>query len=167
MYLLCLLIGIACLWDYSSGKIPNFLQFNIFSIGLIYSFCSGGEMGIVTFLAKIVIMGFIFFPLFVLSMIGGGDVKIIALSAGYFPFSQILWFVFYLMISASLIALVKMLIDRNIRERWSFCLKYIQETISTGIVKPYHSSYKRQIKSSIVMSGPVMFSVLLAMGGVY
>lgn len=167
MYLLCPFLGIACLWDYSTGKIPNFLQFNLFSIGLIYSFYLDEWRGVLVFLTKLLIIGAILFPVFVLSMIGAGDVKIIALSAGYFPMTKIIWFIFYLMLCAAVIAVAKLVIDKRVRERLKFLANYVRRVKLSRKLEPYHPTYEKQVRSSIVMSGPVLLSVLLALGGVY
>lgn len=167
VYLLCPFLGIACLWDYSTGRIPNFLQFNILGIGLIYSFCFGGWKGVLIFLLKAVLVGSVIFPLFILSMLGAGDIKIIALAAGYFPVSKLLWFAFYLAVSAAVVSVIKLLVSRSVRERIRHFLLYVRETVNTKQIKPYHQTREGQIKSSIVMSGPVLFSALLALGGVY
>lgn len=167
MYLLCFFLGIACLWDYSTGRIPNFLQFNLMCIGILYSYGYGGWKGLLGFAVKVVVVGAILFPLFVLSMIGGGDVKMIALAAGYFSKEKILWFAFYIALCAAIIAIARLVISKSMRARWAYFFKYIRDFFSTGVVKPYHISHEKQVNSSIVMSGPILFSALLAWGGVY
>jgi len=167
VYLLCPFLGIACLWDYSTGKIPNFLQFNLMSIGLIYSYGISGWRGVLAFLLKVLVVTAIMFPIFILSMIGAGDVKLIALASGYFPLNKIIWFVFYLVLCAAFIGAIKLIVNRRIRLQWSHFFMYIKEVATVGEIKPYHQTHDEQVCSSIEMSGPVLFSVLLAWGGVY
>ena len=167
MYLLSFLLGIACLWDYSTGKIPNFLQFHILSTGLIYSFYGYGLRGAAAFLAKVVITAGVLFLPYLLSMIGAGDVKMIALAAGFLKRPQIMLFIFFTLLAAVPPALIKILADKGMKKRFAHFFEYIEDCIKTKKVKSYHRSRDEQLKTGIAMSGPVLFSILLAIGGVY
>lgn len=167
MFILCPCLGVACLWDYETGRVPNFLQFIIFGLGLIYTFSTGGETGALFYLIKAAVMILIGFPLFRLSMIGAGDVKLIALAAGFFPAKSILWFVFYIFLSAALFSIFGFAVKKNLKERFLYLFKYMTEVSKTGELKAYNPQKSDMIKGGIVMSGPVLISALMYWGGVY
>lgn len=191
MYFLSPLLGIACLWDYSTGKIPNFLQFNIMSIGLLYSYYRSGWSSVLNFLIKVMVVGIIFLPLFMIKTIGAGDVKTLALAAGFFKVPQILWFVFYVMLSAVIFSLIIQYFNQLYQQisKSKFCIRsladailsmfryyvkrfklfidYINNYKNTKQLTPYHLEYSERRNASIVMSGPMLISVILALGGVY
>lgn len=167
MFLLCPCLGVACLWDYETGRIPNFLIFIVGGLGMIYSFSVGGMTGFFFYLIKAAVMVLIGFPLFRLSMIGAGDVKLIAVAAGFFPSGSILWFVFYIFVAAGILSIIKIFTRKNMKERFMYFLEFMTDVSKSGRLKAYTPGKTDRKSVGIVMSGPVLISALMYWGGVY
>jgi prepilin peptidase CpaA len=69
---------VAALWDVRTGRIPNVLTFGAAAAGLVWSVAIGGFDGLGTSLLGSLVGLALFFPLFALGGMGGGDVKLLA-----------------------------------------------------------------------------------------
>lgn len=135
---LCLLLATACGFDYYKRKIPNEIIIIMIVVGIIIGFRAEGVTGIPLFIGRTASGMALLYPFFKLGAIGAGDVKLLGVTAGYLPFEKILLFSFYSMLIAAVISLVKLLRKKHLKERLSVCL-----------------------------SGPMLLSLLLFLGGVY
>ena len=103
MFFLCPLLGAACLWDLTLRKIPNFLQFIIFGLGLILAYHRGGMMQAIKYVLVVLLMTALFYGFFKLGMIGGGDVKLFAVCSGFFDKDSVLYFLLFTFLIAAVI----------------------------------------------------------------
>jgi prepilin peptidase CpaA len=69
---------IACVFDVKSRRIPNFITFPAFLIGISMHLVLDGWRGLLTSLAAGVICGLVFLVFFIAGGMGAGDVKLIA-----------------------------------------------------------------------------------------
>lgn len=167
MLFLCLFLGAACVWDYTTRRIPNLLMVLLMCTGMMYSYMTKGWVGVAVYLLTVLIIATIMFIFFALSMIGGGDVKLIALAGGFFEGDRILWFVLYLMAAAAVISLIKLLCDRKLKDRFIYFFKYVSECMKSKELRPYSLNHEEFERNSIAMSGPILISVLMHWGGLY
>lgn len=166
MVFLCPFLGIACLFDYESRRIPNIIQFHIFSIGLLFSFWSAKLMGIVHYALTAAIVMLILFPVFRLGMIGAGDVKLLCLSAGFFIGVSVIWFIFYSFLLSGVVSMIHLFVKRTMKNRIGYLGGYVK-SIKTKGAHIYIDSREEKIKNSIAMSGPILLSAMLHWGGLF
>lgn len=143
MALLCPFLGVACLWDYSYRRIPNFLQLLLWGVGLIFSFWNEAWRGLIAYNLTSLVVMISFYPFFVFGLLGAGDIKIIGLSAGFFRGVDIPAFLLITFLLAAVFGIIKWLYMRKRGKR------------------------ERVRKEVVIMSGPILISALLHWGGVY
>lgn len=137
---LCIFLINICYFDYRYRKIPNWLLVLMLLSGLAKNLFENKIMGGLFFLLTIVFVIVLFYPFFKMGALGAGDVKLFGVCAGYFSREKILPFLFCTLLIASAISLGRLIIKRCIRE--------------AGTVR-------------IPLTGPVLGSVLLYIGGFY
>jgi prepilin peptidase CpaA len=72
------LLAIACIADVRTRRIPNALTFSGAGLALIYHLLTGGWSAAATSLGGWLLGAALFFPMFALRGMGGGDVKLLA-----------------------------------------------------------------------------------------
>ncbi len=174
MVFLYLFLGIACLWDYGLRRIPNILQMGMFGIGILCSYFCGSWGGVLNYFISFLVTTFFFSIFFRLGMIGGGDVKLLGISSGFFGGRSALYFVFFSLLVSAVFSLIKMLARRQFAERFRFLgnyLKNIYRNLESGekgkCLELYMTDRNEKVRCGIAMSGPVLISALLHLGGVY
>ncbi len=172
MFFLYFFLGAACLWDYAFRRIPNILQLSAWSIGLLWAFKTGSYGGAFEYLLTFAFVTLIFSVFFRLGMIGGGDVKLIAVCSAYFGKEGAIYFILFTMLFAGFIGIVEMIGRKQLRERIRFFAGYVGKvTASLKGERDRAGLYLRRrdekIKCSVVMSGPALLSAILHYGGVY
>ena len=167
MAALCILLTAACGYDYRRKKIPNFLIAFMAVIGVGWRFWEGGICGALSYLGETVLIMSLLYPFFKIGSIGAGDVKLLGVSAGYLPFSKILIFLFISLLISAMISLLKMWNESNIRERLHYLTAYLADVARSGRWKLYLENERDKRAVGICLSGPVLVSILLYMGGVY
>ena len=167
MAVLCVLLTATCCFDYRYKKIPNHLIFLVVVMGAFWRFRQGGTWGVLSYIGEAVLVMCLLYPLFKVGMVGAGDVKLLGVSAGYFPLKKILIFLFMSLLIAAVVSLVKMMKKRYFLERIEYFLDYLREVVKSGRFKLYLQNEQDRGAVGICLSGPVLVSVLLYMGGVY
>lgn len=87
--------------------------------------------------------------------------------AGFFPWNKILLFLFFTMLIAAFLALGKMYLEHNMKERLYYLAEYLWEVSRCGRWKTYFAGEREYARAGICMAGPIFCSALLYMGGVY
>lgn len=172
MYFLCGLLVIACIYDYSSRRIPNYLLGIMLLTGLLQGLIENG-----TFAAGIFAVGRFFlvggvillalFPFFRIGALGAGDVKLLAVCAGFFSTDCILYFLFYSMLISAIIIFIRFAIKKDMKERFHYLFQYTTDVICNGGWKLYIQEKEERKKCSICLAGPVLCGVVMHLGGVY
>lgn len=167
MAVLCLLLAVACCFDYRYKKIPNFLIALMVVSGVGWRFSQEGALAAVSCAGTAALAMCLFYPLFKVGAVGAGDVKLLGVAAGYFPFKKILVFLFLSLLIAAAVSLVKMIRKGYFLERMGYLWEYIKDVAGSGRWKLYLKNGQDKGAVGICLSGPVLVSVLLYMGGVY
>ncbi len=186
--LLCILLVIACGFDYRKRRIPNLLIVVMLITGIGECALSWGMKGILSFLCKMIcmVLGMYFF--FWIGTLGAGDVKLFGVCAGYFPGNKILYFLFFSLLITAGISFVKLLfgycvrkssktkksvaklqwnVYGGVKERLSYLCQYIFEVVQSGHWKLYIEDREEWQRNGICLAGPILGSVLMYIGGVY
>ena len=174
MFFLCPLLGVACLWDCTLRRIPNFLQFIIFGLGLILAYQRGGMMQVAWYVLEFVLMTALFYGFFKIGMIGGGDVKLFAVCSGFFEKDRILFFLLFAFAIAAVIGVIKLVLQGKLKSRMNHFRRYVTNTLIDFQIngkrskpKIYMTDREEKIKNGVAMSGPVFISALMHLGGIY
>lgn len=135
---LCVFLVAACGYDYKERRIPNYLILWMAITGVGWRLWNERAPGLPGYLGQAMLVMAILYPFFKIRGLGAGDVKLLGVTAGYLPAEKILVFLFCSLLVAAMISVVKM--------------------------------WKRGAggaQGGICLSGPVLVSVLLLLGGVY
>jgi len=134
---------------------------------MIYRLCIEGYAGLLEYLASTLMVIAMFYFFFWIGAMGAGDVKILGVCAGFFPWDKVLCFVFFALLIAAVFALGKMCLERNMKERLHYLGEYLWDVFRCGRWKIYFAGERECTATGICMAGPVFCSALLYMGGVY
>lgn len=177
------MLGIACFFDYKKGRIPN----KLIVLGvvaavtgiLVRAFISSGMDGTaegrgVLFLALAVKGVFVamvrafgvvavFYLLFMLGMLGAGDVKLCAVAVLFLDLRQSILFLATGFLMAAAVSTGKMLFCGNLRERMSYFFSYVTEIVRTGKVVPYFREELALVEKKAVvhMAGPMLAGLMI------
>lgn len=167
MAVLCVLLAAACCFDYRYKKIPNFLIVVTVVMGAFWRLRQGGAWEVLSYAGEAALVMCLLYPLFKVGTVGAGDVKLLGVAAGYFPFNKILVFLFLSLVIAAVVSLVKMVRKDYFLERMEYLLDYLKDVVKSGRFKLYLQNEQDRGAVGICLSGPVLVSVLLYMGGIY
>ena len=96
---MCLFLVIACCFDYRTQKIPNVLILCCLITGIVYRLSAEGYVGILEYLTSALLTIGMFYFFFWIGAMGAGDVKILGVCAGFFPWNKVLYFVFFALLT--------------------------------------------------------------------
>lgn len=167
MAVLCVLLMTAGGFDYWKRKIPNGLIALMLLTGVLFRFRRDGTWGIPYYLGGMLTAMALLYFFFKIGTLGAGDVKLLGVISGYLPFKKIFLFSFVSLLIAAIISLLKMLMNKNIRERLGVFIGYLREIMDTGTLQPYPSAKGNDGSAGVCLSGPMLLSLLLYLGGVY
>lgn len=162
-----LLLAAVCCWDYRRRRIPNLLIFLLCVIGLFLRIKAAGAQGAVDYLKWCLLSGLCTYPLFKLGALGAGDAKLFAVCAGCLTGAEIVWFLFYSLLFAAIVSIVKLIKEGNGRERFSYFVDYAVSCVRAGQLRLYIEGEREMAKAGICLSGPITLSMLLYLGGIY
>ena len=99
------LAAVACWFDVRTRRIPNWLTFPAAVLGIVAATAVHGGHGTVSSAAGLLVGLALFFPLFVLKGLGGGDVKLLGALGAWLGTSMILGVAFYTTLAGGVLAL--------------------------------------------------------------
>lgn len=167
MVILCLFLTAACLTDYCKGRIPNELLLTMGAFGAAESFRGGGAESVLYFIMKAVLVAMLLYPIFRIGAIGAGDVKLFGICSGFISKDRVLYFLFFSMLAAAIFSIIKMCIKKNFRERLHFLCRYLAKTAKDGKISAYFSGEEEKRAAGLCLSGPILCSILMHMGGIW
>ncbi len=139
--LFAVLIGSAC-YDVREHRIPNWWILAGFFCGLALVALEAEEGRINLdaggYLLRIFLSSAVLFPLFVLRMIGAGDIKLMAVMVGYLGIRDGARAVLYGCLVGAFLALVKLLVRKNLWWRLNYLLVYFRRLFQTKKIVPYY-----------------------------
>ena len=167
MAVLCVLLMTAGGFDYWKRKIPNSLIVLILLAGLLFRFRRDGTWGIAYYFGGMLAAMALLYFFYKIGTLGAGDVKLLGVIAGYLPFKKIFLYSFVSLLIAAVISLLKMLGNKNLKERLRVFIGYLKEIGDTGTLRLYPSGKGNEKSEGVCLSGPMLLSLLLYLGGVY
>lgn len=138
---LVIVFGGAC-YDLKEHRIPNWWVISAVLCGLglcILTAAEGEGLGAVLgFSLRILAVTLVLFPLFVLRVMGAGDIKMMAVIVGCLGFRAGIQAVGWGFLVGAVLALTKMLFQRTLFKRLRFLFVYIRRLFLTKEVVPYY-----------------------------
>lgn len=163
-----LLLCLAALTDLKTDHIPNALII----IGIITG-VSGSLWHRLDLLQLAVSMSLAFalmYPLFKIGALGAGDVKIFIMVGSFVELKELVVMIALAFVVGAIFSLIKLLFERNGRERFYYFLSYLSEVVRTRKWKIYgeymREDYQQYCRNKIHFTVPVLFGVVLRMGGI-
>lgn len=157
--MLVILLGGAW-YDMKEQRIPNWWCVLACICGLCLAWYGAPEgekvWRLVWYALRLLGVTALWFPLFRLRMIGAGDVKLMALMAGYLGLTTGAHVIGYGFLIGAVLAFLKMLIRRNLRQRLTYFFAYIRRLFLTKEVVPYYRA-SRDGKSVVIPMGLCLF----------
>ena len=166
MAVLCIFLVIACYFDYRKCRIPNWLLGALLMFGLGQSLLSCGAGGFLSFSVRVFLVMMLFYPLFKIGCMGAGDVKLFGICAGFLPYGKILLFLFFSLLISAIISLIRLIKKKHLQERFGYLSEYLCDVLISGHWKLYVEDMQKEV-IGICLSGPILCSVLLYLGGIY
>lgn len=167
MAALCALLAAACYCDYRKKKIPNYLIIAIVIVGVIWRFLLEGFTGVIACMLQAVLIGAILYPLFRIGALGAGDVKLFGATAGCLPFEKIFIFLFVSLLISAIISLIKLWKYDHFFERLQYFYEYLADIFKSGSFRLYLDGNSDDSDIRLCLSGPILLSLLLYLGGAY
>lgn len=167
MAALCVILTVACVYDYKDNRIPNYLVLMAAFLGVGWQVWDGGIPGVLAYLGQATLVMALLYPFFKIGGLGAGDVKLLGVVAGYLPFEKNLIFLFCSLLITAMISMTKMWRNHIFGQRIRYLSAYLEDAMRTGKWKPYQADRPGRNPAGICLSGPILISVLLYLGGVY
>lgn len=171
LIVLVLLLLLAAVWDFYTGKIPNIFIFIGYCYGMI-RLMSVGE--IIRFIPGILFPLMVLFPLYKIGVMGAGDIKLFSVLGFYFPFMEVLFCIFMAFLLGAFASVISFVRYENFVERMTYLFSYLKDCICRGHFRYYYLDSKGKTisgsgynKSKIHFASPIFISVLLHVGGVF
>ena len=153
--LLVILLGGAW-YDIREQRIPNWWCMSALGAGFVLTWLGAGPregvLQCLCYMARIGIVVTVWFPLFRLRMIGAGDVKLMALMAGYLGLWTGGFAILYGFFIGAILAFLKMLACRNLQQRLIYFFAYIRRLFLTREAVPYYQA-SRDGKGVVIPMG--------------
>lgn len=131
-------------YDLRDHRVPNWwvLGGGGIGLGIVWWLYAGGADTAwqipVWFFLRLLVAIAVFFPLFYVRMIGAGDIKLIALICGFLEFRDGSLSIVYGFLIGAAMALIKMLVQRNLFQRLNYLYAYFRRLILTKEVRAYN-----------------------------
>lgn len=131
------LVLLALISDVRTYKIKNIIILTFFLSGLAINLYSGGISGAAVSLLAAALPVLLLMVLFVMRMLGAGDIKLFSAIGAITGIRFVLYSVAFSFISGGIIALIIMVIRKNGRQRLRHLLGYIKLCFTTFSIQPY------------------------------
>ena len=159
---------------YSDGRFGKIYNRHILAgivLGIVFRYYESGPPGILSGLCSMMIPIILLFPLFRIGTLGGGDIKLLAAAAVFLTPARTILFMGVAFLTGAILALLKMIKERNFVERFQYLMAYIHDVITTNQWKLYEEAAKQSDtevkKHKIHYAFPIFISALIHMGGLY
>lgn len=167
MPFLIVVLSLAVLFDFKTGKVPN---------GLIFLGLAGGMLRLIFLsdwgtvflqLQAVFLPLLLLFPLFRIGVLGAGDIKLFSVIGCFFSLQEELYLIFLSFTAGAILGVFFLWKNRNFRERMYYLFSYLKSILVTGHFELYDSDVG--VKASnykIHFTLPIFIGVLLHAGGV-
>ncbi len=106
-------------------------------LGICWGICCFGIAGILRFTVGFLFPLILMYPLFYIRALGAGDLKLLAIVGGFLGAREIFGCVIFSFCSGACLALIILIVRRNLAERLHYFFQYFRNLIQTGEMLPY------------------------------
>ena len=157
--------GTAMIMDFRTAKVDNgWILFSMF-VGFVLCIRERGVSGIRFFLMGSGAPLFLA-VLFVLGMLGAGDIKLFCALGSVMGFSEILKCICISFMIGACISLAILISDHNFSERIRYFMSYLENTVKNKQILSYGKK-DISLPENFHFTVPIFLSVLLYAGGIY
>ena len=168
MLIMTAFLAAAGILDHLTHRIPNILTGLMLICCIALRISDKNLPALALTVLRIVITAAAFYPVFAIGALGAGDIKLMAVCAGFFDgSSRILYFIFFSLLAACIWGVVVMIVNGQMKKRMQRLVMYIKKYIKTGIPERYHACKSAERESGIAMAGAMFVSAVLGIGGLY
>ena len=149
----------ALIFDVTTGKIPNLLTFAGLGAGILTAVITGGPAALPACLAGIFLPFLLLWPLFVLRMMGGGDIKLLMALGGLTGYPGIVRLCVFSVLAGSVLAVGRMLTTKSFASRLRRFTNYIRDMAATDRLSRYPGTGDREAR--LPFAAPVFMGTVL------
>ena len=158
----------SALADLKTDRIPNGFVLLGIVIGVLGSLWHGSDIRHVV--VAMLLAFLLLYPLFKIGAMGAGDIKVFIMIGSFVEVKELIVIIVMSFVIGAACSLVKLLAESNGRERLYYFLLYLSDVARTRQWKIYgeHTvqDYKQYRRNKIHFTVPILFSVVLQIGGV-
>ena len=157
--------------DFKRDRIYNGWIFLGILAGLFFHIQEGGWYGACRAVIPMVIPFVLLYPIYKIGALGAGDIKLFMVSGSFLKTEQLVHVIMVSFIIAALFSLIKMISEKNGKERMRYLLSYLLEMCKTREWKLYEEDSKRNThtykSNKIHFALPICIGVMLGLGGLF
>lgn len=135
--ILLVFLGIAAIWDRIRFSVPNRLVMIGCGVGIAIRLTLEEESAIFLMISGAVLPFILCLPLFAMSMIGAGDVKLFMMTGIYLGPRAVLFIMLVSCLLGAAEAVIRILHYSMLRERFSYLFRYFRTVLAARTVQPY------------------------------
>lgn len=137
MIILFLLLALAVVQDIYSGKVSNKLILLGLVFGFSYKIWDYGASGIYYFLRNISVPVVMFYLLFLMHVLGAGDIKLFSMIGGILTIEELFSCIWYSLMIGGGISLVYLFVDKNRVAKLRCACIYLLDLAKNQKIVPY------------------------------
>ncbi len=155
---------LAAVSDVRTGRIRNRLIFMGLGLGLVSCVWQAGAAGIAVFIFHITIPIILFSVLFLMRVLGAGDIKLFSVISSVCTCQQLFFCAVSSFVAGAILALFKIGSVKALRIRIVYFLLYVADVIEERRIIPYPYISERR-EETIPFSVAIMLGYLISLGG--
>lgn len=158
--------GVAMVLDLQTARVDNGWILFCLGTGLTAQILERGPGGLWDGFMGILLSAAVLGWLFLLRMLGAGDIKLFCALGSILGAEKILECIFFSMLIGAGISAAILISTGSISQRFLYFILYVKELINTGKIRPYHCGGMSS-PENFHFTVPVFLSVVLYAGGAY
>lgn len=167
VFILFCSVGLAIVgYDIKEHRIPNGLVIAGIVAAFIIRFLDTGTEGCGRAFVSMLIPFGLLFPVYMLGMIGAGDIKFLCMFSAMLNWGQTLYLIFYACILGGIWSLIHMLRNGSLVRRFQYLKEYVVSVAGQKGVRKYFTP-EQGYEDTIAFALPIGLSYVLHLGGMY
>lgn len=159
---LLVILAAAVVQDFMYMKISNRLILMGILFSLAFGFTTGGPIQVLYVLAKLSFPVIVLYLLYLLGVLGAGDIKLFSIIGGFTNFKLLINCMLYSFVAGAVIAVCRMLYNRNLRISIFKAGVYFRSIRQDGLVS-YHKEWAER-RNLMHFSMAILIGYIVAAG---
>lgn len=162
----CSIAAVIVGYDVKKHKIPNGWLVTGIVAAFAIRFLDSGASGCMKAVESMMLPFLLLFPLYVLGMIGAGDVKYLCMFSTLLDWKQVIYMMFYACALGSIWSLARMIKKKSLIRRFQYLRNYAVDLMCGKGYQKYFTA-EQGYEDTVAFALPIGLSFLLHLGGVY